>query len=147
MLEANRRQADAIIRALEVDLKLRRQGTDVKAEAARLLVLYGKIVFYNHLDELRIDTGKALVAFSIAANQGNWEAHYYLSILYFYNLDESQEKNELMTGKVGKVWDVQQYLKTRSERLSFIHLYAASLEGDQRVMTAMGNKYMKVGHF
>ena len=71
-----------------------------------MLVVYGKIVFYNHLDEARIDTGKALIAFAIAANQGNWEAHYYLSLLYFYNLDESIEKNELLTGNIAKVWDI-----------------------------------------
>ena len=118
-----------------------------KDEIAILLTIFGKIHLYNYLNLPKIDTPTAFICFVIASSRGHWEAHYYLSLMYFYGLDDFLEKDFLSqpgTHQLGRVWNTEEYMKTRNERLSFLHLYTSSLYGDERISAVISNKYIKV---
>lgn len=112
-------------------------------EAVELLVIYGKIMFYNFLGFPKVPLAKAFSAFAMASSQGNHEAQYYLSLLYFYQLNDFREGRDLVASKLDKHWDTKSYLEQRNDRLSFLNLYAASLGQDQKVLGAMANRYIK----
>lgn len=110
-----------------------------------MVVMYGRLNFYNHVQKPRVDLAAAYSAFTIAASFGNPEAQYYLSLMHFYDLDDFEEKQWFRPSRVDKYWEASEYLKTRNERLSYLYLYASSMNGDERVANAMANKYIKVG--
>lgn len=105
---------------------------------------YGKLYFYNHIKLPKVDVSTSHAAFTVASTLGSSEAQYYLSLMHFYNLDNFKEKDLFDTTRVDKYWEASQYIKTRNERLSFLYLYSSSMNGDERVVSAMANKYMKV---
>lgn len=107
---------------------------------------YGKLYFYNHIKLPKVDVSTSYAAFTVASTLGSSEAQYYLSLMHFYNLDNFKEKDLLDTTRVDKYWEASQYIKTRNERLSFLYLYSSSMNGDERVVSAMANKYMKVNY-
>ena len=108
--------------------------------------MYGKLNFYNHVQKTKVDLAVAYACFTIAASFGSSEGQYYLSLMHFYDLDNFQEKQFFQPTRVDKYWEASEYLKTRNERLSYLFLYAASMNGDERVANAMANKYIKVAH-
>lgn len=124
---------------------LRYRNQEQKDELGGLLTLYGKMVFYNHVNLTRVNLAKAFSAFLLGITQGNWESYYYLSLFYFYGLDRFTDEKELLDfEKTNIFWDINEYLMTRSSRLSFLYLYTASLFGDERVANAIAHRYIKV---
>ena len=108
-----------------------------------MLVTYGKMLFYNHIGGTKIQIAKCFAAFSIASMKGNSESQYYLSLLYFYHMDDFVEKEYLTPSKLDKYWDIASFMAVRNDRLSFLNLFSAAQGGKERVVGAIANRYMK----
>ena len=108
---------------------------------SNLLCTLGKIHFYGHSRNSENLLQEAFILFSLASkNQNSGEAHYYLSLMTFYKLDNFSEK---FSNFENNKFDTSTHLSARSKRLSSIYLYTSALFGNRKAKIAQGHRFLK----